>query len=301
MTNEHQQQTRCGYVAIIGQPNVGKSTLLNHLLGKKLSITSKKPQTTRHRILGVKTFDDVQIIYLDTPGLHLKMTREINRVMNRAAKSTFHDVDVILFVVEALQWNRQDEWIASMLKDISTPIILAINKIDLIKDRSLLLPFIEKIHESLDYKKIIPISAKKQTQLNELQQAIISYLPSDHYYFSPEQFTDRSDRFIVSEIIREKLTRLLGQELPYATTVMIEAMAHEKNIVRLSATIYVERPGQKTIVIGKKGEKLKQIGTKARQDMEAYFNKKVYLQLWVKVKSGWADDERALKSFGYEE
>lgn len=293
-------ETYCGFVALIGQPNVGKSTLLNQLLGKKLSITSKKPQTTRHRILGIKTIQEVQIVYLDTPGLHSHTKRAINRIMNRAAKSTFHDVDVIVFVVEALQWNRQDAWILSMLKDISTPIILAINKIDQLVDRTQLLPFIEKINQQAHFVKVIPLSAKKAVQVDQLEKEIIACLPQDRHYFPPEQFTDRSDRFILAEIIREKLTRLLGQELPYSLTVMVEAQQEEENIVRVSATIYVEKPGQKAIIIGKRGEKLKQIGQKARLDMESFFSKKVYLQLWVKVKGGWADDERALKSFGYE-
>lgn len=293
--------TRSGYVAIVGQPNVGKSTLMNHLLGLKLSITSKKPQTTRHRILGIKTIEHTQIIYVDTPGLHLRAKNEMNRIMNRAAKAVLHDVDLIIFMIEALQWNQQDQWILNLLKTVKVPVILAINKIDELSSKEELLPFIDEIKNQFNFLNILPISAKNNLQIDLLENEIIKHLPKDVHYFPPDQITDRSDRFIASEIVREKLTRFLGQELPYSVTVTIDAFEESEKIIKISATIYVAKESQKAIVIGQKGERLKLIGQKARIDMETYFVKKVFLKLWVKVKRDWIDDKRSLQSFGYDE
>ncbi|MCH9770567.1 MAG: GTPase Era [Gammaproteobacteria bacterium] len=295
MTTEKQS----GYVAIIGRPNVGKSTLLNYILGKKLSITSRKPQTTRHRILGVKTIEEVQVVYLDTPGIHYQAKRALNRYMNQAALSVLHDVDMILFVVEALNWTEEDSHVVKLLQKINVPTLLVINKIDRVKDRNLLLPFIEKHAQHLDFKDIIPVSAKQGLQITELEQSIITALPKGQHYFPPEQFTDRSQRFIVAETVREQLMRQLGQELPYATTVTIDAFEENKNIIKIAAMVWVEREGQKGIVIGKEGSRLKAIGQSARYNLEAYFEKKVLLKLWCKVKQNWSDNQSVLDSLGY--
>lgn len=300
-TNPENPNSRCGYVAIIGRPNVGKSTLLNHLLGKKLSITSRKPQTTRHRILGVKTIGDTQILYVDTPGLHKKMPRQINRYMNRVARAALHDVDVILFVVDALSWTDDDIAIAKLLEKIEKPVVVAINKIDQQKSKEKLLPLIEKLSQEYQFKTIIPISALQNMQLDNLENTLIELLPKDVHYYPDDQFTDRSDAFVATEIIREKLTRFLGQEVPYALTVTIEAMEETEEIIKIAAIIWVERDGQKAIVIGKEGASLKKIGQSAREDMEIFFDKKVFVQIWVKVKSGWSDDKRSLSEFGYED
>jgi len=298
MKNKNQ---KFGFVAIVGRPNVGKSTLMNYILGKKLSITSKKPQTTRHRILGIKTVDDVQVVYVDTPGLHTQEKHAMNRYLNRAARSSLQDVNVILFVVDLMTWEADDEWILQQLKSTGAPVILAVNKIDKLKDRSSLLPYLETAASRFDFHSIVPFSAKKGDQVSELEQEIIACLPEDQHYFDPDQFTDRSNRFIATEILREKLTRMLGEELPYAVTVTIEAFEEDERLVKISAIIWVEKETQKAIVIGKNGAHLKDISTKARLDMETYFEKKVFLKTWVKVKSGWADDERALGTLGYDE
>ncbi len=292
---------KSGYVAIIGKPNVGKSTLMNFILGKKLSITSRKPQTTRHRILGVKTQGDTQVVYLDTPGLHQNQKKLMNRVMNRAAMSTLEEVDVILLMVEALRWDDADEAVLKKLKSLSIPVMLVVNKIDRVKDKEKLLPFIEMLSAKFDFANIFPVSAKTGVQVDELESAITKLLPTDMPFFPPEQFTDRSDKFIVTEFVREKLMRSLGDELPYETAVTIEAFEEDKKIIRIAALIWVNRDSQKPIVIGKGGEILKSVGTQARQDLESYFDKKVLLKLWVKVKSGWSDDARSLQSFGYDE
>lgn len=293
------ESTRFGYVALIGRPNVGKSTLMNCLLGRKISITSRKPQTTRHRILGVKTVDDIQIAYLDTPGLHTEAKRAMNRYMNRAAKMVLHEVDVVIFMVEAGRWLAGDDWVLKHLKEIKVPIILVINKIDKVKDRRQLLPFIEQAAERFTFRNIVPISAKNGDQVPLLEKQIIADLPKEMHLYPPDQITDRGDRFVSAEVIREKLMRLLGQEIPYSLTVTIDALEESKDIVKISAIIWVEKSGQKNIVIGKSGERLKEVGTKARLDLERYFDKKVFVQLWVKVKSGWSDSETDLEQFGY--
>jgi len=295
--SEH--QTRCGFVAIVGRPNVGKSTLLNRLLGQKISITSRKPQTTRQRLLGIQTLPTTQLIYIDTPGIQERPRRALNRSMDRAVKGALVDVDVILFMVEANLWRREDEYVWQCLQDQTVPIIVLINKIDCLADRNLLLPQIEKLHQTVQCREIIPISAKKNIGLDKLPQLLAPYLPESPFLFGSDAVTDKSVRFLLAEFVREKLFRGTGQELPYSLTVEIEAMQVVKNIYHIHALIIVETRGQKRIVIGEGGEKLKAIGTTARLDMERMLDKKVFLQLWVKVKSGWADDDRALYEFGY--
>lgn len=292
--------TYCGYIAIIGRPNVGKSSLLNKILGYKLSITSRKPQTTRYRILGVKTFKNVQVIYVDTPGLHSDTPRMINRYMNRIAREALQDVDLILFVIEP-HWDERDTWVLKQLQNIEAPVFLIINKTDQIKAHSELLPLIKKVSSLYLFKEIIPLSAKTDDQIGVLEQKINDQMPESPFYFPPEQVTDRSDQFLAAEIIREKLMRSLGQEIPYSLAVTLVMFQREQKILRISAVIWIERKGQKGIVIGKDGERLKKIGTTVRIDMERLFNQKVFLQLWVKVKSGWSDSESLLKELGFEE
>jgi GTP-binding protein Era len=291
--------SKCGYIAIVGRPNVGKSTLLNHLLGKKISITSDKPQTTRMQILGLKIIGDAQAIFIDTPGIHKTEKHAMNRYMNKLATSVMIDADVIIFMVEATRWEEEDDLVLEKLKQTKSPVILAINKVDKLKEKGHLLPLIERLKEQYDFAHIIPISATKNKNIVELEEEIVKYLPDGPHLFPDEQITDKSDRFQAAEIIREKLIRGTGQEVPYSTTVEIEEYKEEDKITRISAIIWVEREGQKLIVIGKSGERLKAIGTAARKDIETFLGKKVFLRLWVKVKDSWTNDERALKSLGY--
>jgi len=287
---------KTGYIAIIGRPNVGKSTLLNRILGEKLCITSRKPQTTRHKILGIKTTGETQAIYVDTPGLHQKITNQLNRHMNRTAKNVLHDVDVIIWLVDATRWTSDDEWVLEKVKRAHCPVILAVNKVDRIKDKELLLPLLQSLSEKMEFVAVLPISAKTGTNVDELETAVEKLLPEGPAFFPMEQTTDRSERFLAAEMIREKILRSLGQEVPYATLVEIEEFKKEENLWRISALIWVEKPGQKSILIGTHGEQLKEIGRAARLDMEKRFGHKVFLRIWVKVKSGWSDDERALRS-----
>ena len=295
-----EENFRCGYIAIIGRPNMGKSTLLNHILGVKLSITSRKPQTTRHQIMGVKTVENGQFIFVDTPGIHSGGNKAINRYMNRAASSVIHDVDVVLFIVQSLKWTDEDELVLNKLKDIEAPVVLLVNKVDQVADKDKLLPYIQKISEKYDFKNVLPISAMKGDNLPQLENYLLELLPQGPAMFEEDQLTDRSTRFLVAEIIREKLVRELGNELPYQTTVEIERYKDEEKITRIHALILVETKGQKVIVIGDKGAKLKSIGSNARKDIEALIDRKVFLQLWVKVKSGWSDSETSLKNLGYD-
>lgn len=294
------QNAKCGYIAIIGRPNVGKSTLLNRLLKKKVSITSDKPQTTRCQILGIKSIDNTQAIYIDTPGIHQAEKHAMNRYMNRLASSVIMDADVIVFMIEATRLYDEDELVFKKLQSTKAPIILAINKIDKIKDKAHLLPFIEKLQEKLHFTHIIPISATKDENIAELESLIMQMLPEGPHLFPDDQITDKNTRFQVAELIREKLIRATGQEVPYSTTVEIESLKEEGKLINISAIIWVEREGQKAIVIGKEGERLKKIGTQARKDIEKLLESKVFLRLWVKVKDRWTDDERALKSLGFE-
>lgn len=294
------EPTRCGYIAIIGRPNVGKSTLLNQILGQKLSITCRKPQTTRHQLIGIHTEGNVQAIFVDTPGMHQTSKRAINRYMNRAAKSVIHDVDAIAFLVEGNRWTEEEDWILMQLKTVEAPVILVINKVDTIKDKTKLFPLLQEYSKRYDWADIIPISAKQGKQTDNLQKALYKYLPETDFFYEEDQLTDRSVRFLAAEIIREKLMRLLGDELPYDITVEIEHFKEEEKVTDIAAIIYVERPTQKNIIIGKKGEKLKEIGAQSRKDIEAMLERKVFLQLWVKVKQGWADDDKQLQSLGYD-
>ncbi|WP_432481271.1 GTPase Era [Moraxella sp. ZY200743] len=302
---------KSGFVAIVGRPNVGKSTLMNHLLGQKLSITSRKPQTTRHRIHGILTDEQMQIVFVDTPGIHAKEVKAINERMNKAAVSALSDVDLVLFVVDGLQWREDDLLTLEKLSATNLPVVLIINKADTIKDKSLMLPVIESFNESFDFADIVPVSALRGYNLPRLKEVIGKFLPIRPPIFDAEQITDRSERFLASEIIREKIMRQSGDEVPYDLTVQIDTFKDEpahkdsetgkwrKAMTFIDATIFVERAGQKTIIIGDKGSRIKQVGIDARKDMEALFDRKIMLTLWVKVKKGWSDDERALTSLGY--
>ena len=294
------KEFRSGYVAIIGRPNVGKSTLINRVLGQKLCITSRRPQTTRHRILGIKTDDDSQLIYVDTPGLHIDDKKAMNRYMNRAAASSIDDVDVILFVVDGMNWTDEDEKALERLKvSAKAPVILVINKMDKLADKEVMLPHIQKLSAQFDYANVFPISARKGMNLDELEKQIKQLVPEGDLIFPEDQITDRSSRFLAAELVREQLFRHLGQELPYSITVEIEQFDDEKDLYRIGAVIYVERDGQKAIVIGKKGDLLKSVGKDARIEMQSLFGHKVFLRLWVKVREGWGDNERMLKNLGY--
>ncbi len=290
---------RTGYVAIIGRPNVGKSTLLNRLVGQKLSITSRKPQTTRHRILGVHTEPGNQFIFVDTPGFQLKYTNALNRAMNRSVTDVLHDVEAVVLVVAALRYGDEDRAVVKLLP-ASSPVILAINKVDRVSDKKALLPFIERMAAEFPFRAIVPVSAKQGAQLADLLAAVKPLLPPGPPLFGEEDITDRDVRFLAAEFVREKIFRFSGEELPYATSVIIEKYAEEGNLTRIHAAIIVDKLNHKAIVIGKNGEKLKQIGTEARLDLERLLNRKVFLELWVKVKSGWADDKAMLKQLGYE-
>jgi GTP-binding protein Era len=292
--------TFCGMIAIVGRPNVGKSTLLNKLLGQKVSITSRKPQTTRHRIMGIDTVDNRQAIYVDTPGLHIEEKRAINRFMNRAASSSIADVGLVLFLVEGTKWTDDDQMVLTKIQQSGSPCWLIVNKSDNVKDKETMLPHLKWLDEQHNFQQIMPISAKTGKNVEELRALVLSTLPESEFYFPEDYITDRSSRFMASEIVREKLMRFTGDELPYSITVEIEQfLLAENGIYRINGLILVERDTQKSMVIGKGGQRLKTIGMEARKDMEVLFDAKVYLELWVKVKSGWADDERALRSLGY--
>ena len=300
MDNNQFEDTYCSFVAIVGRPNVGKSTLLNKILGQKISITSRKPQTTRHRIVGIDTEGAWQTVYVDTPGLHQEEKRAINRLMNRAAESSLGDVEMVFFVVDCERWTPDDEMVLEKVKRAGLPTVLVVNKIDRLEDRKMVLPLLQELAGRMNFKDVIPVSAKQNINVDTLKQIARESLPKGEFCFPEDYVTDRSSRFMASEIIREKLMRFMGEELPYSTTVEIERYQIQDNgTVHINALILVERDGQKKMVIGAKGEKLKTIGTEARRDLERLLESKVFLELWVKVKSGWADDERALRSLGY--
>lgn len=291
---------KCGYIAIVGRPNVGKSTLLNRILGQKLCITSRKPQTTRHQILGMKTTNDVQAIYVDTPGLHEGYTEKaLNRYINKVASNAIKDVDLVVFVIDRTKWTPEDEVVLQKIKAANVPCILVVNKIDHLEDKTSLLPFLQSVAEKFTFLEVFPISAQTGYNVEQLEQKIAGYLPEGIHFYDKDQFTDRSVRFLAAELVREKIMRQLGDELPYSMTVEIEKFEETDRLITIHALILVERDGQKKILIGNKGERIKQIGMDARLDMEKMFDSKVMLNTWVKVKGGWADDERALKSLGY--
>jgi GTP-binding protein Era len=289
----------CGYVALIGRPNVGKSTLMNHLLGQKISITSRKPQTTRHRILGINTTEAGQIIYMDTPGMHKDEKKVLNRYLNKTADTALFGVDVVVWLIDGLSWHQYDEVIFTKLERAGLPVILVANKVDKVKNKDDILVFFAKAKDRFPFKEMLPISALKGINLDNLEENVMKLSPEGDLIYPEDQITDRPERFLVAEIVREKLTRRLGDELPYALTVEIERYEELKKITKIYAVIWVERSTQKNIVIGKQGEMLKKVGSDARLDIEKLIDKKVYLQLWVKVKKGWSNNERALQSLGF--
>ena len=291
--------TRCGYVAIVGRPNVGKSTLLNHILGQKLAITSRKPQTTRNNMLGIKTEGEIQAVYVDTPGLHKNNEKALNRYMNRSASTALKDVDVVVFVVDSMRWTDEDQLVLEKVQYVKCPILLAVNKSDRLEDKSELLPHLNWLAEQLPQDEIVPISALQGQNLDTMEKLVGERLPESEHFYQEDQITDSSSSFLAAELIREKIMRQLGAELPYQITVEIEEFKQEGRILHINGLILVERDGQKKIIIGDKGERIKRIGQEARKDMETMFDSKVMLNLWVKVKGGWSDDERALRSLGY--
>ncbi|MCW5599016.1 MAG: GTPase Era [Nitrosomonas sp.] len=290
---------RTGYIAIVGRPNVGKSTLLNHLIQQKISITSKKAQTTRHRIHGILTDTQSQFIFVDTPGFQMRYRNQLNQIMNRVVTQSVRDVDAILFVIEAMRFDERDELVLKLLPT-NIPVILVINKVDRLEKKHQLLPFMENMARKFGFAGIIPISAATGSQLPELLEMVRPYLPESPPLFDEDEISDRSERFLAAEMIREKLFRLMGDEIPYSTSVVIDQFTIEGHLRKIFACILVEKANQKAIVIGKQGEKLKLVATQARKDMEKLFGSKVYLEVWVKVKSGWADDVNTLKNLGYE-
>lgn len=293
-------ESRCGYVALVGRPNVGKSTLMNHLLGQKLAITSRKPQTTRHTMLGVDTQDHIQAIYVDTPGIHTATDRAMNRYMVRGAVSVLNDVDLVVMVVDADKWVSDDDLVLSHIQRAQTPAMVAINKVDTFAQPEQVLTVIEQLRARHDFSAYLPISALKERGLDGLRSEIAKALPVAEHLFPEDQLTDKPMRFLAAEIIREKLMRRLGEELPHHLSVVVEQYRVEGSLVRIAANIIVERRGQKIIVIGSKGERLKAIGSEARQDIEALIGAKVMLNLWVKVKPGWSNDEASLRRYGYD-
>ena len=296
-----QANFKCGYIGIIGRPNVGKSTLVNLFVNHKVSITSNRPQTTRHRILGIKTTEQSQFVFVDTPGVHFDRKLALNKIMNKTALAVISDVDVILFMLDRLEWGKIEQSILEEINKVSIPVVLVVNKIDHLKNKSRLLPYIQSLSEKFKFKEIVPISAKTGESVDSLEKIILDCLPESMPFFPEEQVTDKTERFVVAEIIREKLMRTLGQELPYSLTVEIDSFKTKNEILHISAVIWVERKGQKIIVIGKGGQQLKNIGQLARVELEKYFDQKVFLQLWVKIKQGWTNNERALRSLGYQD
>ncbi len=291
--------TRAGHAALLGRPNVGKSTLLNRLIGQKVSITAPKPQTTRHVILGIQTLPEAQIVYVDTPGLHRQRRRALNRYLNRAAASVLGYVEVVVFLIEALRWTEEDQEVLRRLESYSGPVVLAVNKVDRVADKSRLLPFLQEMAGRRSFAEVVPLAALKGDNVAALEQVIIRLLPAGEFLFPEDQITTISERFLAAELVREKLTRLLRQELPYALTVEIERFVEEGRLARIHAVIWVERESQKGIVIGEGGATLREVGRQAREELERLLDRRVYLETWVKVREGWSDDERALRSLGY--
>jgi GTP-binding protein Era len=290
---------RCGYIAIVGRPNVGKSTLMNALIGAKVSITSRKAQTTRHRITGIQTVADAQFIYVDTPGFQTRHSNALNKTLNKTVTNTLESSDLILYIVEAGTFGQADQQVMDLLPK-NVPAILVINKSDRVKDKAVLMPFAQQVAEKFQFTAIVPVSAKLRFQLDGLQNEIKKHLPENEPVFGEDDITDRSEKFLASEIVREKLFRFVGDELPYTSTVLIEKFEQEGNLRRIFAAILVERDSHKSMIIGNKGARLKEVSTQARLDMEKLFGGPVYLEIWVKVKSGWADNEAGLRAYGYE-
>lgn len=294
-----QEDFRFGYVSIIGRPNVGKSTLLNQILGQKVSIVTAKPQTTRQRLAGIKTTSQGQVVYVDTPGIHHSAKRALNRYMNRVAQASFRDVDLVIFLVEAGNWSRQDEFVAKALGAVDVPVMLVLNKVDLVPDKESLLAFVDNNFRDNDYDNILMISAKNGSGVKQLEDQVLQKLPFSRPFYDEDQFTDRSERFLAAEMIREQLTLRLHQELPYALTVQIEEFKRKGSLLTIGAIIWVERDSQKQITIGKNGIVLKQVGSKARMVLEELFGEKIFLRLWVKVSRDWSDSDRLIERFGY--
>ena len=290
---------RCGYIAIVGRPNVGKSTLMNVLIGAKVSITSRKAQTTRHRITGIQTVDDAQFIYVDTPGFQTRHSNALNKTLNKTVTNTLISADVILFLVEAGTFGPADQQVVDLLPK-EVPVILVINKSDRVKDKAALMPFAQQIAAKHDFAAVVPVSAKLRFQVDALQDEIKKKLPENAPIFGPDDITDRSEKFLAAEIVREKVFRLVGDELPYTSTVLIEQFEQEGDLRRIFAAVLVERDTHKSMLIGNKGARLKEISTQSRLDMEKLFGGPVYLEIWIKVKSGWADNEAGLRAYGYE-
>ena len=295
---------RAGQVAVVGRPNVGKSTLVNALVGAKVSITSNRPQTTRHRLLGIATFEHGQLLLVDTPGIHREQKRAMNRWMNRAARGALEGVDAALLVIEAGRWDDEDTLAFEALSEAGVPVVLVVNQVDRIKDKTKLLPFMAKISEGREFAAVHPVSALKRKGLEALVDNLLALLPEQPALYAEDEITDKSERFLAGELVREQLMRQLGEELPYATTVEIERFAEDTttkggDLLRIGAVVWVEREGQKLIVIGKGGERLREIGTRAREQMERLFGRKVFLETWVRVREGWSDDEAALRTLGY--
>ena len=292
---------RCGYVALLGRPNVGKSTLLNRILGQALAITSHKPQTTRHTILGVKTAPQGQMIFVDTPGIHRRGENALNRYLNRVARSVVHEVDGILFVVEALRWTPEDENVLKVLKGAEVPILAVVNKIDRLRDRGLLLPYLQELSARFNFRDLVPVSAATGEQLELLESLVLKLLPQGANVFPEDQLSDRPERFFAAEFLREQLTRRYAKELPYRLSVEIERFEEEGGRYLIHAMIWVERPGQKAIIIGKNGIALREAARAARLKMREFFDRPVHLEVWVKVKESWSSDESALARLGYGE
>lgn len=296
---EPKPKFRTGTIAIVGRPNVGKSTLLNQIIGQKVSITSRKAQTTRHRIVGLLTEADTQYIFLDTPGFQNTHKNALNKILNRTVSQTLEDADVVVMVVESLLFDERDDAVLKLLP-ADKPVVLAVTKVDRVKDKTRLLPYLKEMSGKFKFSAVVPVSAKQRQQLENLKKVVREHLPEQPPIFGEDDFTDRSERFLAAEFVREKVFRYLGDELPYSTSVIIEKFEQEGNLRRIHAAIIVEKDSQKAILIGKNGERLKQIGTEARLDLEKLYGARIYLELWVRIKKGWADDEKLVRAYGYE-
>ncbi|MCF6288647.1 MAG: GTPase Era [Proteobacteria bacterium] len=293
--------TKCGYVAVIGKPNVGKSTLINHIIGEKVSIVTAKPQTTRHQILGIHTNQTGQILFIDTPGMHQGHKKALNKYMNKTAAVAVLNVDLILFLVESLKWDKDDEQALKSLQYTQTPVVLVINKADLIKNKEKLLPYAKQLMQLYNFKEIFYISASKGKGTKDLESKIFTFLPQADNYYAADQLTDKSTKYLIAELIREQLMLRLHQELPYSLTVEVESYKDKGHIIHIHALIWVEREQQKNMLIGKHGQSLKQVGIKARKEIQELVGKQVHLKLWAKVKSAWADNDRLLQQLGYKD